>query len=375
VNRIGKNSKAAKSARRILALALLGVFATAGIAAYAAAAKPDWTVAPTPSSQTATAGNATTYAIQLTRINGFTGSVTLSAGSLPPATTASFSPSTISSTTATTSNTSTLTLQTNANGGTTAPGNYTIVVVAKSGSTTKYTAVTLVVEAPNRPNFAVSATPNIVYIAQDDDQSFDITIDRSNGFNESIALSTYSLPDKVMATFTPSVIPATGTTARLDLHSDHNAQESSSSFGIVGTSTTSRTSRFAAVALNIESTKAISIQGGVPEGFRFGPGLAAPLDLAVTNPHKFAVRLADLDVTVQEATTARGCSGGTDFSVTQVPASSITQPPVWIPGGGTKTLTQLGLQPPVVSMPSRPTNQDVCKGARIYFEYSGEARK
>ncbi len=74
------------SARRRLCLTLLGVLALSGISAYAvfaAGGKPDFSIAASPSSQTVSQGQATTFTVTVTRANGFTGPVSLAASGLP----------------------------------------------------------------------------------------------------------------------------------------------------------------------------------------------------------------------------------------------------------------------------------------------------
>ena len=56
---------------------------------------PDFTIAATPVAQTVTAGNLTTYAITVGAVNGFSGTVSLSASGMPAGATASFNPATI----------------------------------------------------------------------------------------------------------------------------------------------------------------------------------------------------------------------------------------------------------------------------------------
>ena len=374
--------KSAKSARRITALALLGVFALTAIAAYAAVGKPDWNIAASPSSATIAQGSSASFSIQLTRQNGFTGAVDLAThGALPPATRFSFDPVRVpSTTTSTASNSSALTVRTNVDG-TTPTGNYTVFLKGTSGKTIKYTAITLSVQAPETPNFSLNVLPSIQFIAQNDDASYTIKLTRNGSFTGPVTLGTYNLPDRIAATFRPSnVIEAGQDTATLELHSDHNAQEASHSFAVLGTGVigTSPTTRFGAVALNVETTKPFTISGGAPEDFTLAPGLETPLDLTVGNPHKFAIRIADLSVAVEEGTTARGCSGTDNFTVTQIPSSRFNGTDrIWIPGQSQVKLSSILSESelPKVKMDGLARSQDVCKDARITLQYQGTGRK
>ena len=73
-------NKTAKSARWKLGSALLAVVVVWGVGAYAvfaAGGKPDYSIAASPASQTVSKGQATTYTVTVTRLNGFAGSVSL----------------------------------------------------------------------------------------------------------------------------------------------------------------------------------------------------------------------------------------------------------------------------------------------------------
>ena len=105
------------------------------------------------------------------------------------------------------------------------------------------------------------------------------------------------------------------------------------------------------------------------------PGLKRPLNLSLTNPENWDIKVTNLVVSIEEATSKAGCSGTQNFKVTQVPA---TRYPITLPAGQTRTLTQLGVadaDKPQVEMLNRPWNQDVCKGASIILDYSGNGTK
>lgn len=371
--------KAAKSARRITALALLSVFATACVAVYAAAAKPDWTIAPTPSSATVTKGGQAQFTVQLTRVNGFTGSVALSTGPLPAGVTATFTPTTIPATSVSTqTNSAQLKLTTTT---ATPVGNHTIFLIGRNGNTTKYSAVTLVVQDAATQNFSIEVSPPIQYIAQNDGTRFNVKVVRTNGFSGAVTLSTYELPDKVSGIFTPA---GPADEYYLDLHSDHNAQPGSYSFAVLGRGTLngSEVTRFGAVALNVETTKAIGITGGIV-GNPLVPGAIRAVDPSLTNPHKFAVRLGELSVSVRETTSSRSCSGGSNFEITQMQEARFRPtgqvPAMTIPA---QTTLQLSAIPgvvaadlPTIKMRNLANDQDACKNTQIHFEYVGSVRK
>ena len=103
------------------------------------------------------------------------------------------------------------------------------------------------------------------------------------------------------------------------------------------------------------------------------PGVKAPLDLRLTNPHGVPMSVTGLRVTVQKVTAphaddAHPCAVG-DFAVDQVSSSR----KITVAARATITLSTLGLPRatlPQVGMINRPTNQDGCKGASLTLAYT-----
>ena len=113
---------------------------------------PDFTIAATPSSQSVTQANSTTYTATIGAVNGFTGTVSLSVTSgLPGGASANFSPASVTG-----SGNSTLTVST---ASTTPAGTYTLTITGSSGSTHS-TTVTLIVNSASSQDFSVSASPS-----------------------------------------------------------------------------------------------------------------------------------------------------------------------------------------------------------------------
>jgi hypothetical protein len=96
---------------------------------------PDFSVAVSPVSQTVTVSQSTSYTVDVSAINGFSGGVALSTGSLPAGVTASFNPASVTG-----SGTSTLTLSTSAS---TPVGSFSISISGTSGATTHSTTASL----------------------------------------------------------------------------------------------------------------------------------------------------------------------------------------------------------------------------------------
>ena len=97
----------------------------------------DFSMSVSPSSANVSRGGSTTYAVAITPGNGFSGTVTLSAANLPKQTTAKFVPSSL------TSGTSTLTISAKRQA---SRGTYQFTIRGTSGSVTKSTNVTLVIQ-------------------------------------------------------------------------------------------------------------------------------------------------------------------------------------------------------------------------------------
>jgi hypothetical protein len=96
---------------------------------------PDFTISATPSSQTVMPGSNATYTVTIGSINGFSGTVNLTAGGLPTGASASFNPSSVTG-----SGTSTLTVTTSS---TTPTGTNTLTIEGTSGSLEHSTTVDL----------------------------------------------------------------------------------------------------------------------------------------------------------------------------------------------------------------------------------------
>jgi subtilisin family serine protease len=101
-------------------------------------AAADFTLSATPTSTTITRGASATYTINIARTGGFAGAVTLSVSGLGAGHTGTFSPNPA------TANSSTLTIATTA---TAATGTFPLTITGTSGTLTRTTSVTLVVNA------------------------------------------------------------------------------------------------------------------------------------------------------------------------------------------------------------------------------------
>jgi hypothetical protein len=103
------------------------------------------------------------------------------------------------------------------------------------------------------------------------------------------------------------------------------------------------------------------------------PGVMAPLDLRLTNPHELPMLVTNLRVKVRKvsapnADADKPCVIG-DYAVDQVSQSLV----ITVAAHATSTLSNLGLARatwPRAGMLDRPVNQDGCKGASLTLDYA-----
>ena len=367
-----------KSASRRIGLTLLGVLAvlgTGGYAVYAAGGKADFSIAASPASQTVSQGQATTYTVTVTRMNGFTGSVSLAASNLPSGATASWklSDGTSSNVVPSSLNSASLKVQTGSN---TPNATFQPLITATSGNLTHATTVTLVVQPTTQPNFALAASPAGQTVLQGDHTSYSLNVNRMGGFNGSVSLSVAGLPKGVIASWNPSnAVSGTSAGATLQIDTASNTQTGSYDLTVTGTGTVNggTVTRAAAVTLLVQKTQSFQTSGNLDA--RLAPGRKAPLNVSLTNPYNFDLKITSLAVAIEEGTSKPACSGTANFKVTQVRAARY---PITLPAGQTKTLADLGVadgDKPQVEMLNQPWNQDACKNATITLGYSGSAGK
>ncbi len=156
------------------------------------ATQPNYSLSASPSSVTITQGTSGTSTITINPTNGFSGSVSLSASGLPSGVTATFNPSS-------TTSTSTLTLTASS---TATTGSATVTIAGTSGGLTHTTTIALTVNPG--PNFSLSASPNSLSVARGSTGTSTITINPTLGFTGSVTFSASNLPIGVTAAFSPN---------------------------------------------------------------------------------------------------------------------------------------------------------------------------
>jgi subtilisin-like proprotein convertase family protein len=192
-----------------------------------AAPTPDFTLAATPSSQTVTVGNSTTFTVSNTALNGFTGNVTLSATPAISGVTYGFSPNPMSA-----GGSSTLTVTTTA-GATT--GTQTLTITGSSGSLTHTTTVSLTINAAPVPDFSLSASPASQTITAGGSTTYTVSTSALNGFSGNVTLAATPAISGVTYAFSPNPVAA-GSSSTLTVTTTSGATTGSNTVTITGTS-------------------------------------------------------------------------------------------------------------------------------------------
>ena len=105
------------------------------------------------------------------------------------------------------------------------------------------------------------------------------------------------------------------------------------------------------------------------------PGVSEPLNLRLTNPHRFDLKVTRLTVAVEVDArhAAAGCWAAGNFEVKGLARWAY---PIRLRRRRTRTLRALGIKRlPRVAMRNLAVNQDACRGARLGFRYAGRARR
>jgi hypothetical protein len=162
---------------------------------------PDFALAATPASRSVPPGGSVGYTLNVSNLNGFSGTVGFSVVGLPSNATAIFTPATVSVSGACTLNVTT--------GTGTSVGNYPLIIMASSGAISRTANVTLSVTPP--PDFSISATPSSRSVLPGGSAGYTLTLQALNGFAGTVALSVAGLPFGASASFSPATLTAAGT--------------------------------------------------------------------------------------------------------------------------------------------------------------------
>ena len=218
---------------------------TASVALTVTSVQPNFSLTASPAALSVAQGGSGASTITVVPLNGFTGSVALSTGTLPAGVTASFSP-----TSATTTSTVTF-----AASSTAAAGTSTVTVTGASGNLTHTVTITLTVTS-NQLSFNLAASPATLSVAQGASGSSTITVTPVNGFSGTVSLTASGLPTGVTASFSPA---STTTSSTVTFAASSTATAGTANVTITGTS--GSLTATATIALTV--TTPITGNGGV----------------------------------------------------------------------------------------------------------------
>jgi hypothetical protein len=199
-------------------------------AGYVIAAKPNFSLTGSPTSQSVSAGQKATFTLTVARESKFTDPIVLTQTGAPTPSTPAFTPATIPAT----STSATFTVQTAVN---TPPGTYTINVTGTASKTKETVTATLslTVTPVATPNFAISASPAARTVIADDTTTFTVTATRINGYSSAIALSMTGLPSDVSVSFAPASLSGATTTSTATVTAAGAAKDGTYPLTVVGT--------------------------------------------------------------------------------------------------------------------------------------------
>jgi subtilisin-like proprotein convertase family protein len=163
---------------------------------------PDFTLSRSPASNTVTAGGTANYSVSNTAVNGFAGSVTLSASPAISGVTYSFSPNPQAA-----NGSSTFSAATTAAA---PPGTYTVTITGTSGALVHTTTVGLTINPPATPDFTLTSTPPSSTVTAGGTANYTVSNTALNGFGGSVTLSATPAISGVTYSFSPNPQAAGG---------------------------------------------------------------------------------------------------------------------------------------------------------------------
>ncbi|MEA2219533.1 MAG: hypothetical protein QOJ35_2159 [Solirubrobacteraceae bacterium] len=352
--------------RRLIIITLawvtgLGTLALAASAIRSAGARGHFTLSVTPGHQSAVRGGTARFSVTVARTHHFAGAVTLNTSDLPRGVSASWqlADGTRGGVVPPSETGATLILRTSPD---TPMGTRRVKVMASGAGTTRMRALALTLAPNSQRRFSLSVSPARLLAAPGASATYTIHIARAAHFHGRVSLRMLQLPSGARATWTTNAVRVT-TKADQPVGSHRLVLEGTS---IVDGRALRRN---AVVVLSVVQAREFHIRGGLTVPLY--PGAGAPLDLVLTNPNRFDLRVVALSVRLGAATTNAGCGGDENYAVGQYRGRY----PLRLRPGTTR-LHSLVLSPslwPRVSMRDLPTNQDACKGAVVSLRYRGTA--
>jgi len=155
---------------------------------------PDFSTSANPSSLNAPLGSSASSTITLSSLNGFTGTVSLSATSSPSGPSLSLNPTSVTLSSGGTASSS-LSVSSSTS------GSYTITVTGTSGSLSHSASVNLIVA-----DFRISANPSSITIAPGSSATSSISLTSTGGFTGTVSLSSTVSPSGPTASLNPASV-------------------------------------------------------------------------------------------------------------------------------------------------------------------------
>jgi len=280
------------------------------INALAASSSPNFTISASPSSQSVAPGGNTSYTVTIGALNGYTGTVNLSANGLPAGASASFAPASVTS-----SGTSTMSVTV---GSATAPGSYSLTITGTdsvSSTLTHSTQVTLVVTGT--PDFSISASPSSQTVVQGGGTTYTATVAPLNGFTGTVMLGVSGLPSGTTGVFSPTSVTGSGSST---LTVTTSTSTPAGSYPLTLTGTSGSLSHNATVTLVVNSS-------------------SSPDFTIAATPSSVTVSPGSLASYTDTVTALNGFTGKVTFSVSGLPSGGRSQfSPASVTGSGSVTM-------------------------------------
>ena len=211
----------------------------------------------------------------------------------------------------------------------------------------------------------VASTPARRSVVQSDLTDFTLALTRSEG-TPAPTVSVAGLPAGATASFDPAN-PVSGTSTVMTVETSKDTPVGE--YDLTVTANADGTTSSTAVTLVVTQLRPFTIAGDVVDPLTLGATRTVPLTL--TNPYDFDLVVEELDV--RAATTKAGCDADANFVVAQ---PDLGDGPLVLPPGDSELGELVGAdQQPTVTWQNLETEQNGCLGAPLTFTYSGLARK
>jgi hypothetical protein len=365
--------------RRLTCAVLAGLTLVGGLAYAVQAERTDgergrlrlWV---TPARQDITAGERMRFSVTVRRSGGFDSPIRLSARGLPPGTRAIWrrNDGTRSALIPAGQDGAVLTVRTSAS---TPAGRTGVRIRASGGGRERRTRLVVRITRSSR-SFRLAATPRRRVVVPGATATYRIRVARGTRLRRRVRMSAAALPAGAQAGWSHagaigSRSPRLSRRRTLQIRVAPDAPPDSARLIVSGRARVggSWVRRFTVVVLNVRRPLRFRVGGDL--GPSLYPGASAPLNLALTNPHSFAIRVTRLTVAAEASTTRARCAGSENFAVRQYAGPY----PLTLPPGRARmsALVPDSRLWPRVAMRNLPINQDACKDADLTLAYGGTA--